>query len=241
AQEHHLDGWVLFPAADAEAKLISQRHDELSRVFRLTTPPPDVMQWALDKRMTNERATSLGLDIPWSHYPRGRADVARLDCRFPVILKPTVRDRRNAFTAAKAWRVDNREQLVARYDQAVSLVGEQGIVLQELIPGRGVAQFSYAAVWDRGRPVASLVARRTRQFPIDFGYTSTFVQTIENDDVEAAAYKMLRSLEYNGLAEVEFKYDHRDDRYKLLDINARAWTWIALGGGAGTDFPYLQW
>ena len=152
-----------------------------------------------------------------------------------------MRERRNAFTVAKAWRVNNRAELLARYDQAVSLVGEQGIVLQELIPGRGEAQFSYAAVWDRGQPVASLVARRARQFPIDFGYTSTYVQTIEHDAVEAAAYKLLRSLDYDGLVEVEFKYDSRDNRYKILDINARAWTWIALGGGAGTDFPYLQW
>jgi D-aspartate ligase len=43
------------------------------------------------------------------------------------------------------------------------------------------------------------------------------------------------------LVEVEFKYDARDDRYKILDINARPWTWIGLGVAAGVDFPYLAW
>jgi D-aspartate ligase len=59
--------------------------------------------------------------------------------------------------------------------------------------------------------------------------------------VEAAACRFLRSIGYSGIAEVEFKYDARDGRYKILDVNARAWTWIALGHVAGVDFPYLLW
>jgi D-aspartate ligase len=110
-----------------------------------------------------------------------------------------------------------------------------------LIPGAGSAQFSYAAVWHRGSPVASLVARRTRQYPIDFGYTSTFVETIVQKDVEEAACRFLKSIHYSGLVEVEFKHDHRDGRYKILDVNARAWTWNGLGSIAGVDFAHVLW
>ena len=41
--------------------------------------------------------------------------------------------------------------------------------------------------------------------------------------------------------EVEYKFDARNGRYKLLDINPRLWTWSPLGGRAGMDFPYLLW
>jgi predicted ATP-grasp superfamily ATP-dependent carboligase len=58
----------------------------------------------------------------------------------------------------------------------------------------------------------------------------------EQREVEDAACRFLRSLDYSGLAEVEFKYDRRDGRYKLLDVNARGWTWSALGPLAGVDF-----
>jgi predicted ATP-grasp superfamily ATP-dependent carboligase len=98
------------------------------------------------------------------------------------------------------------------------MVGERAIVLQELIPGGGSSQFSYAAVWHRGSPVASLVARRSRQYPIDFGYTSTYVETMEQKDVEEAACGFLKSIDYSGLVEVEFKRDHRDGR-------CGAWPW----------------
>jgi predicted ATP-grasp superfamily ATP-dependent carboligase len=148
---------------------------------------------------------------------------------------------RNAFTAAKAWRADNAAELLRAYRRAVALVGPKAIALQELIPGDGTTQFSYAAVWDRGQPCASLVARRTRQYPIDFGFTSTFVETIEQSAVEEAACRFLSPLRFNGLVEAEFKYDARDGRYKLLDVNPRIWTWIALGAAAGVDFPLIQW
>ena len=241
ARRNDLKGWVLIPGGDAEAGFVSQQHDALSSVFVVTTPPWEQMKWAYDKHLTYDRAASLGIGYPLSYYPRGHQDVVELDCRFPLILKPTVRERKNAFTREKAWRVDDRAALVSRYDEAVAMVGADAIVLQELIPGRGAAQFSYAAVWDRGMPVASLVAQRLRQLPIDFGYTSTFVQTIDNKDVEAAAVRFLKSINYSGLVEVEFKYDSRDAQYKILDVNARSWTWVALGGLAGVDFPAILW
>jgi predicted ATP-grasp superfamily ATP-dependent carboligase len=238
---HKLNGWVLLAGGDPEVRLVAQNHGALAKLFRLTTPPWEQVQWAFDKHRTYERAASLGIDCPQSFYPRGTADVARIDARFPLILKPTVRNSRNAFTIEKAWRVDDRAALIARYEQALAMVGEDAIVVQELIPGRGSAQFSYAAVWDNGAPVASLVATRARQYPIDFGYTSTYVRSIEHPAIEAAACRFLASIDYDGLGEVEFKYDARDGRYKLLDVNARSWTWNGLGAAAGVDFADLLW
>jgi predicted ATP-grasp superfamily ATP-dependent carboligase len=241
AERCGLSGWVLFAGGDAEVRLIARHRAELSAVFRVTTPPWSVAQFAYDKRLTHQRAAAIGVDYPWSCYPRSRRELVELECCFPLILKPRFRQGHDPFTSAKAWRVNNREELLSRYDQAAALVGKDAISLQELIPGGGTHQFSYAAVWHQGRPVASLTARRTRQYPIDFGFTSTCVETIEHEQVEEAACRFLRSLEYDGIVEVEFKHDCRDDRYKLLDVNARPWTWNALGAAAGTDFPYIAW
>jgi predicted ATP-grasp superfamily ATP-dependent carboligase len=43
------------------------------------------------------------------------------------------------------------------------------------------------------------------------------------------------------MVEVEFKLDSRDGRYKLLDVNVRAWGWHGLCRDCGVDFPYLQY
>jgi D-aspartate ligase len=241
ARHHGLDGWLLVAGGDPEVRLLSQHHAALAGLFRVAVPPWETVRWAHDKRLTYERARSLGIDHPLCYEPRDLRQVAELDCRFPVVLKPSVRERKNAFTRAKAWRADDRASLLARYEAAAALVGERAVVLQELVPGGGEAQFSYAAVWRHGSPLASLVARRARQYPVDFGFTSTFVETVDCREVEEAACRFLRSLDYSGLVEIEFKYDQRDGRYKLLDVNARAWTWNALGAKAGIDFGHVLW
>ena len=241
AARHHLDGWVLLATGDQDMRMIAQSRAQFASRFRVPTPAWETVQWLYDKRLTYRRAAELGIDCPWSFHPQGLDDVAQLDCRFPVILKPAVREGTDAFTQAKAWKAKDRTALLALYTRAAALVGDDAVIVQEWIPGAGGAQFSYAGLWERGQPLAALTARRTRQHPVDFGRSSTFVETVVQDEVEALACRFLKSLDYSGVAEVEFKYDARDGRYKLLDVNGRFWTWCGLGGFAGVDFPYLAY
>jgi predicted ATP-grasp superfamily ATP-dependent carboligase len=67
------------------------------------------------------------------------------------------------------------------------------------------------------------------------------VQSIEAPEVEELACRFLKATGYSGLVELEFKYDTRDRRYKLLDVNARTWAWLSLGNRAGVDFPWVMW
>ena len=152
-----------------------------------------------------------------------------------------MRTTRNAFTQAKAWRADTpRRTRSQRYRDAAKLVGYDNVVVQELIPGGGEAQFSYAALWHHGKPVAELTARRTRQYPVDFSYTSTFVEIVANDKVKAAATALLTAVAFEGLVEVEFKFDARDEQFKVLDVNPRAWSWLALCESAGCDLALMM-
>ncbi len=57
--------------------------------------------------------------------------------------------------------------------------------------------------------------------------------------LESLSKRLLRAVDYYGLAELEYKLDPRDGQYKLLDFNARTWGYHSLGGRAGVDFPYL--
>jgi len=238
---HQLDGWTLFPTNDETTALLARHHAELATRFRMTVPSWDVLAWAYDKRLTNQLAAGIDVDFPKTLDVRGRDDLTSLDLRFPVVLKPAFKKGDNRFTRDKAWRADDLTTLRTRYDEARDLVGSDVIMIQELIPGGGGTQFSYGALCVEGRVLASVTARRTRQYPLEFGHSSSFVETVENPAVEQAASRLLAAMRYTGIAEVEFKYDGRDGRYKLLDVNPRAWTWHALCAAAGVDFPYLMW
>jgi D-aspartate ligase len=241
AIRHHLDGWAIYPTDDETSALVARHEQLLSKHFRLTTPPWEVLRWAYDKRLTYSLAADLGIAHPWTRLPRSREEVAALDCAFPAILKPAFKDRINPFTLAKAWRVEDRRQLLERYDQACELIDPHSIMVQELIPGGGEAQFSFASLCADGRVLAWAVARRARQYPIDFGAASTLVETVDNPAIEKAARRLLAAIGFSGLVELEFKIDPRTDQAKLLDINPRTWLWHTLARRAGVDFPYLSW
>jgi len=131
--------------------------------------------------------------------------------------------------------------LLARYDEACKLVAPEMLMVQEVLPGWGESQFSYAALCRDGCPLASIVARRTRQFPMDFGRFSTYVETVEEPQVVELGVRFLAAMRFTGLVEIEFKRDSRDGKFKVLDMNPRVWGWHTLCGRAGVDFPYLTW
>jgi D-aspartate ligase len=236
-----LRGWALFPTCDETAALLARHRAVLEQYFRVAAPAPEAMRVAYDKRETHALAAEVGVDQPWTIFPGHRADVEALRCEFPVVLKPAFKSDSNRFTAAKAWRVDSHSELVARYEEACTLVPSDVLMIQELVPGTVGAQLSYAALCVDGEAIVSASALRVRQQPMEFGKASSHVRTIDDGDAAAQARRLLRALRFTGIVEVEFKRDARDGRPKLLDINARAWGWHSLCARAGIDFPWLQW
>jgi D-aspartate ligase len=173
--------------------------------------------------------------------PRSPADLAAADGRFPVVVKPAFKATANRLTADKAWRADDAAALRRLYADACRLLPAEIVMVQELVPGGGDDQLSFAALCSGGAVLASLTARRRRQYPMDFGRASSYVETIEDRPAADAARRLLAAMRWTGLVEVEFKRDCRTGATKVLDVNPRAWGWQSLGGRAGVDFPYLLW
>jgi D-aspartate ligase len=240
AEREDLRDWLLIPCGDGEVRLIASNLLLLRTAFRVEGCDWENLKRLCDKHQLAQSALAAGVAAPRAYRVRSEADAATLDIPFPVVLKPAMRTVRNEFTQAKAWRADTRDELVQRYRAAAALVGYENVVVQELIPGGGEAQFSYAGLWHDGKPVAELTARRTRQYPVDFSYTSTFVEIVANDRVKAAATALLTAIAFEGLVEVEFKFDARDDQFKVLDVNPRAWSWLALCESSGCDLAVMM-
>jgi D-aspartate ligase len=235
ASVHGLDGWTLFPTSNRTARLIAMHQDRLGARFTFTTPPWHTMRVAYDKRLLVALAARLGVDQPRTWVAESAADAARMPDRYPVCVKPAVSD----IAIARGWRADSPHELRERFAHAMTLLDPGELLIQELVPGGGDMQFSYAALCDDGEPAAWVVARRNRQYPADFGRASTFVETVHDPEVRAIAEHLLRVLRYTGLVEVEFKRDPETRSPKLLDINPRVWGWHSLCQRAGVDFPYL--
>jgi D-aspartate ligase len=240
-RKFHLRDWVLFPTRDETVAAFSQHRDKLAEFYKVTTGDWASVEWAWDKAKTYELAGKLGIPHPQTFVVKGIDELKSLNARLPLAVKPAIKENFFYATGAKAWRADTAEELERLYRQATRHIPPEEILIQEIIPGDGRAQYSYCAFFQNGRPHSTLIARRARQHPREFGRAATYVETIEEPAIEELSERFLKAISYHGLVEIEYKRDPRDGKYKLLDVNARAWGFHGLGAACGVDFPYLAY
>ena len=234
-----LAGWVLFATRDESVATLSRYAEVLGSRFRVPVPGWDVVEWAWDKRNLYELAERLEIPYPATWTTSVEGEPAFDKVALPAAIKPAIKEKFFYETKAKAWRADTTRELRELYGRAASIIHPSEILVQDLVPGDGRHQYAYCAFFKDGRPVGSMTARRRRQHPPEFGRASTYVETVEVPEIEAYSERLLTSLDYYGLVELEYKLDPRDGRYRLLDFNARTWGYHALGWRAGVDFSYL--
>jgi D-aspartate ligase len=236
-----LDQWILIPAQDEAVGFVAQYAAELHTHYRLVTPRWEVVRWALDKRLTHQMAREVGIPYPRTWYPASEDELTSLDIRYPVIVKPAFSIRLQYALRLKALPAQDAAQLREQYRVAVRVVDPDELMIQEIIPGHGATQYSVAAYFKNGQSLMSMTARRTRQYPIDYGLGSSYVEAIEVPELFEVAEKFLGHIGVSGMVEVEFKRDLRDNEFKLLDINVRPWGWHTLCIACGLDFPYIAY
>ena len=234
-----LEGWILFPTRDETVAAFSKARTELEGLFRVPTPDWNSVKFAWDKRNMHQLLRELKIPSPRSFNPQSLEDLEQIDFDPPYVLKPAIKEHFFYKTKAKAWRANSREELRKLFFLAVVHSGPGEMLIQELIPGDGRFQFSYCAFFKDGRAIASMVAQRRRQHPLEFGRASTYVVTTENPLLDRYSERFLKAIDYYGLVEVEFKIDTRDEEFKLHDVNPRTWGYHSLGSLAGVDFPHL--
>jgi predicted ATP-grasp superfamily ATP-dependent carboligase len=238
-QRLNLRGWVLYPTREETVAAFARYRSLLSPFFRVPTPEWETTQWFWDKRKTYSLANELGIPVPRTWYPLGIADLERITTDPPYAVKPAIKEHFFYETKAKAWRANDRIELRQLFQRAAAQVGPDEVMIQELIPGGGNQQFAYCAFFKEHRAIGSMVVRRSRQHPPEFGRASTFVETIELPILEELSERFLRAINYYGLVEMEYKFDQRDGQYKLLDVNGRTWGYHSIGRSAGVDFPHM--
>jgi D-aspartate ligase len=239
SERFDLEGWVLYPTRDETVAAFAHHRARLAEVFRVPTPHWDTIKWVWDKRNTYGLADELGIPTPRTWYPCNVENLREISTDPPFTVKPAIKEHFFYSTRAKAWRANNHAELEELFRRAAKQIDPAEIMIQDLIPGDGAQQFAYCAFFKEGRAIGSMVVRRTRQHPAEFGRASTFVETVDAPQIEEFSVRFLRAINYYGLVELEYKLDPRDGQYRLLDVNVRTWGYHTLGPAAGVDFPAL--
>lgn len=224
---------AVFPMEDASMSILSERRSEVQKHTALPIPAHAQLMQAMDKGETAKLAARLDVPAPRTLSLSSPAEIAQVSSavRFPAVVKPAVgagsRGVRYAANAAELERF------------VIELLPQHPrLVVQERIPsaGQGVG---VALLFDASHaPVAGFTYKRLREYPITGG-PSTVRESTRDPRLLEWGIRLLRALDWYGVAMVEFKVDPRDGQPKLIEINPRFWGSLELAIAAGVDFPHL--
>ena len=111
-------------------------------------------------------------------------------------------------------------------------------LLQEYVPTTD--EYGFFALYDEGEALATFQHRQCRGWSYAGG-PSAYRESIRDADLERSGRALLDSLEWHGLAMVEFLRDENTGEYKLMEVNPRFWSSLPFTVQTGADFPYYYW
>ena len=158
---------------------------------------------------------------------------------FPLLLKASDGARLEARGMRKMVIVRTAGELTENYSRMED-PADPNLMLQEYIPGGDDAVWMFNGYFNRkSECVAGFTGKKIRQHPIHTGATSLGI-CLRNDAVHELTTVFMRTLGYQGIIDMGFRYDARDGLYKLLDVNPRIGATFRLFVGAdGTDVARL--
>jgi D-aspartate ligase len=238
---------VIFPTRDDDVLFLDRFREHLTPHFHIAVPESSVVRACLNKWETYRWGQRAGVPTPrcWMVGEPGDLYTVAPELTYPCVLKPLAahhwRQGRNweIVGGRKAIAIHSLEQLFSEYAQ-ISRVNCQ-VLLQEMIPGDDDQLFIAACYLDKNSNlVASFTAQKLVQSPSLFG-TGCIVQTVDRPELVEPAAKILKCMQFTGIAEVEFKWDSICGEFKLIEINPRPWDQHRLGNACGVDLVYLAY
>ena len=213
--------------------------------IRLLIPAPSKMKMVLDKSTTNALAAEVGISVPRTIK---LDSIDQLDEKqfvaFPVILK---------------WQDPNA---VAKTLEAAQLPMEKAVychtyaelhnklrsyrkigiypLIQEYCPGYGLGQFLFL---HRGEVLLKFQHKRVNEWPPEGGFSS-LCESLPPDlhaDLLSQSIALLRKMDWEGPAMVEYRYDPTSGIARLMEVNGRFWGSLPLAYHARAPFAWLTY
>jgi predicted ATP-grasp superfamily ATP-dependent carboligase len=226
---------VLLPIGFNSNKIISKNISCFSEIIKIPIVDYHPMELASDKNQTMKFAYNHGIPIPSTYYPTSIEELKEISTMvtFPVVLKASEESGSVKYANNKYELIELFSKLCESFPSQIK--AQKYPLVQEYIPGEG---YGFFALFDHGQPKAIFGHRRIHEYPVTGG-PSTMAQSVFDSEMNDIGVRLLGELKWHGVAMVEFKKDHRDGSFKLIEINPKFWGSLDLSIACGIDFPYL--
>jgi D-aspartate ligase len=213
---------LLFSCDDATATFVANHADTLNERFLIPTPSGELVADLASKRGLSQLAARHGVPAPDAWFPESETELLSMakGIRYPVLLKGIDGLKLARRTGHRMVICRDFPDLLARYE-SLEDAEQPNLMLQEYIPGGSETVWMFNGYFNaRSECLASFTGKKLRQCPIRTGATSLGI-CLENETVESTMKRFMSAVGYRGMLDVGMRYDARDCRYKVLDVNPR--------------------
>jgi len=213
---------ILIATSDETAIFVAEHHAELSRYYLIGQNGGSIVATLADKMTMFGLVQKHAVPSPRTEMPAtleaARACAQRV--RFPVMLKGAMGNRLYERTGKKMVVVHDAAELVAQFE-LLHDAERPNLMVQELIPGGDDQVYIFNGYFDAASEcLAGYTGRKIRQFPVHVGCAS-LGECCWVKEVADITTSFMKEIGYRGVLDIGYRWDPRDQKYKVLDINPR--------------------
>jgi len=221
---------AVFPMLEQSMLLLAKNKSKLQ--CRLGFSEYSTLKTASDKSLLVQHAIKHNIPCPKTFFITKSEDIneciSAID--FPTILKPC-----RGAGGKGIMAVDSPALLPAVAEKFLADKGP--FLLQEKIPY--TTKYTIGTLCNFEHELKRVcVIKELRNYPIETGQ-ACYVETVDEPGLVEMAEKLLKSLNFVGVADIDLVIDSRDNQPKLMEINPRFWGSMQVAINAGVDFPHL--
>jgi predicted ATP-grasp superfamily ATP-dependent carboligase len=215
---------------EIEIQALNRLRGELAEYATLLFPAEEQFSLALNKDCTLALAEMVRVPIPRTIKLVDDPDLSQ--CRtlgYPAVLKPRHQDVVD-FKVDYANSFEELEEKILRHRDHRDF-----LLVQEYIAGVGVG---VEMLMRSGRVLAAFQHRRVREDPPSGGVSVCCESEVLNPELFAHSANLLRRMNWEGVAMVEYRMDRVIGKFALMEVNGRFWGSLPLAIHCGVEFPY---
>lgn len=224
----HRDKTVLaVGCGDSYVQLLSQNRDNLPENVIAPYINIDLMNNLIHKEKFYNLCEEQGIDYPNTFVHRKEMGQAfELPFEPPFIVKPSngIEYWRHPYpTQKKVYKAGGRNELLSILDDIYGSGYDDSIIIQDFIPGDDTYMRVLTNYSDRNGQVKLMCLGHVlleEHTPHGLG-NHAVIMTEHNEELAQKFRKLLEELNYTGFSNFDIKYDRRDGKYKVFEINTR--------------------
>lgn len=218
---------LLVGTNDFYVRLIIENADELKKMYVFNYMSEELMNNLLVKSNFYQLCEEHGIDAPKTYYYSCYTkEPFNEEVLYPLIIKPSngVQYYKNKFPGQqKVYRVDNKEQLDDVIAQVNASGYEEDLIIQDYIPGDDTYMWdSVFYMNSKGKAELGTFAQVVLQeHTVTAIGNYTALITRYNEEMMKKLQGFLEAVGYVGFANFDLKFDERDGKFKVFEVNIR--------------------